>query len=277
MRTTTEAMHWLGLHHPKFKYLLSIGVIEMTPIKYGERHFWDDDFLIKQRERIASHAQELAKKQFASDMELAEKYARMPMQVIADELVVTRARIQQRLARVGISRKDGGASERSEANKKRLAVAMRQNQAERCQKLYGCGLEEFYAIAGVSFPSRRAWIIRRWYRHKVNATRNKIPWLLTLPQYVILLGDKQIALHATGMVISRKDKTEPFTVENTTFTTLAKNSAETRYQEARRRAADAVKLHDGGMPPSEIAVKFGVSVHSVKAWIYKAQNTLMAT
>jgi hypothetical protein len=136
---------------------------------------------------------------------------------IGREHGLTRERVRQILAAAGVKPQQGGRHIRKACNvQARIdAAAVRRNL--RITKRYGCTAEQYDTIMrGQTFCDDS--MAGRYLRQRCNAAKNGIEFLLTLPQWhsawVKSGKTNKIGLRRGMYVLSRKDKSGPYSIDN---------------------------------------------------------------
>ena len=144
---------------------------------------------------------------------------------IAVILGVSRARVQQILAKDGIGRKDGGSFVRSEKRKERKREAL----DKRYQKIYGCNYSEWADIQQEHKNYRQSPAYS--YRNHKNVARiRKIEFKLTLPEWWKIWKESgkfnKRGRQNTQYAMSRLGDEGPYSVDNVKIVTTEENRNE---------------------------------------------------
>ena len=143
---------------------------------------------------------------------------------------ISRERVRQVLAVLGVTGKDGAASKRAQKRRDEIEKHREAKKDNHCQRVYGCTRKEFVSITGNTRSSNESSkIVKMYAMHRSNAKRLGIPWEMNLVDYNNIVGDRlnHIGLKKNGLVLSRKDKTKGYTRDNCQLLTLSENSRRT--------------------------------------------------
>lgn len=161
-------------------------------------------------------------------------YKNHTLQEIGDMEGISRERVRQVMAVLGVSAEDGIAYKRRQKRRKEREKEKQKKKDRQCKRSYGCTWEEFSKITGNDEGiSRDSRIVQMYHTHKRNAQRRHIKWELSLPEYYEIIAPHldNFGLRKSGLVLSRQDKRKGFTKNNTKLMTLSENSALTREQD----------------------------------------------
>src|SRR6185369_7519596 len=113
---------------------------------------------------------------------IADRYRKgNTLEQIGSEYGVSRERIRQIVAKLGVKSEDGGAAMRSFA---KVAHKPKNNKSElRCLNSYGCSLEVLLSINGGLKVSAKGAPAHRYLRQKTTARHRGIGFDLTLPEW----------------------------------------------------------------------------------------------
>lgn len=218
------------------------------------------------------------------DESMAQRYATedITMTELAVENGLTRERVRQILGGQGLKRANGFKALSRGARKEAKIAA---NRDRHCQYRYGCDFATVKRITGRErmFGLRSHPLLKKYDDHKGNANRHGIPWQLTLPQYASIIGDNLLRMNLSkaGLVLSRKDKSGPFSQENCELSTLSANSfASGGYEKAKQkqivdsRAAieQTVALRKSGLSNANIGAVLKCCIATVQARISRAKR-----
>lgn len=198
---------------------------------------------------------------------------------------ITRERVRQLLGKAGLTAADGF---------KRVSrsvwadLKVREEREARCLRRFGCDWATVQKITGRaryntigSHP-----LVQKWSAHKANASRVMVPWKLTLAEYAEIVGPHMhhLGLGKNCLVLTRKDKTAPYTFENAALKTLAQSSKDTAgFEIARgvvavRRArktleivARVVEMKKAGATLQDMSADVSRSVASISQYLRRAK------
>lgn len=140
---------------------------------------------------------------------------------------VSRQCVQQMLKRLGINRRDGGQSVRSNERKGRRAASLKSARDARTRHRYGCNYaeaREANARIGLSNKSGIAW---RYIEHKRNAKFRGIEFAMGLLEW-IAVWESSGHFHERGRtrsayVMARRRDSGPYAPWNVYITTSVQN------------------------------------------------------
>ena len=161
----------------------------------------------------------------------------MTYQEIGDEYGLSRERVRQILSAEGITREQGGLSQRTVKKHEKISAALETKTQKRVQKNYGCTFEEYTEInQGMSFYESPI----NWYRTKRrNSKDQNIKWELSLPDWWKIWMDSgkwdKRGRSKLEYVMTRRDLTKPFTKDNTIICTLQASTMMVRNHEKKQR------------------------------------------
>jgi len=155
---------------------------------------------------------------------------------------VSRQRIQQLLARYGITRLDGGQRHRWPL---RLAAAMDKRAArhERCMAKWGISLAEHKAITakyGKTHESRSPFC--KFIQQRKNARQRNIEWRITFREWWTIWQDSgrwEQRGRGQGYCMARKLDQGPYAPENVYICTIGENFSDSYLVDHPRRKASA--------------------------------------
>jgi DNA-binding CsgD family transcriptional regulator len=244
----------------------------------GKARFWDEQGIlqaitaVEEYRKIRAEQREAAKNERIERAKaLAENYKQgMTLEEIGIQERMTRERVRQLISSIGIKKEDGGSHKRAARNSVARAIDNRARAEKRCFHVYGCSLEEFFALTRTNQLKRHAnnRLIQLYWHHRGTAQRQHTEWKFTLPQYAALLNGREhlFKRERNSLVLGRKDKNGPFSPENCEILTLAQNSFYTgglKSAARKNRALYAKRLFDDGKTIGEIAKKMDVSKATV--------------
>lgn len=155
------------------------------------------------------------------------------LQEIGDLYQITRERVRQILHKRGISAKEGGAHLKAFINavglqdeyRKKIEIKERWSMDK-----FGCSLAEYKSYGDWKKPKTPAGI---FYQQRSNATRRKIGWELSLPQWWRLWQESgRWPERGRGKyVMARFADTGPYSEENIQIITQSDNSKECRFMD----------------------------------------------
>lgn len=157
------------------------------------------------------------------------------LQEIGEEFGVTRERIRQLLAKVGVAAVDGGAAVRAMkvfAAQADLMMKKRASRRERLEAEFGCDHETILRLGGgvtpyVAHRNRNGSPAARFVEQRNNSKKRGIEWRMTLWQWWMVWDESgKWPLRGrtrNAYVMARLGDTGPYSVENVYITTLADN------------------------------------------------------
>jgi hypothetical protein len=221
------------------------------------------------------------------DAKIVERFTHEPITMadIAFEHQLTRERVRQILKRHGLTRANGYKALSKEFIKRRQKV---ERLNRHCRYSYGCDFDTLRSITGLTDKTsivglRNHPLLKMWWHHRCHAIRMQIDWKFDLPGYAALVEPQlaEIGLRRRGLVLGRKDKSGPYSVENCHLVTLAQNSYDTHGVDAAhaaqiersRRVTEAVaELKKLGMSNQQIADQLGKCKGTVDGHIFRAKK-----
>lgn len=210
-------------------------------------------------------------------------YESMTLTEIAVAEGITRERVRQIMALIGITRKDGWRYKLSLSKSAAAEARAVRDRNERCLRIYGCSWSEYCATSGYTryvgvqkYPHKGTGLIYCYHQHRDNAHRLGIPWTISLPEFSVIIGDRIKYIGRGKLHFARKDKTKPFTADNCELISNSENSSETRKQ-ARARGMQEIlhiveRMNAAGMSCADISRTVGRSPHTIRQQLYRIGN-----
>lgn len=150
------------------------------------------------------------------------------LQQIGDRYGITRERVRQLLALVGLRGKDGGKSIVSAANAARRESAFRARRDARTMARFGCDYDTFVRLnEGVTRRQQKGSLANAFRNQERTAAYRGIGWEITFPEWVKVWQDSgHINERGQGKdryCMARKGDVGPYKVGNVYITTCADN------------------------------------------------------
>jgi len=150
---------------------------------------------------------------------------------------ITRERVRQLLAEIGVTGKDGGARVVAAANEARRAAQSVARRNARCIAALGCDHATAVTLNGDVCFYRPGSLTLAFIRQRQNARNRGIGWSLTFPEW-FSIWEKSGHLAERGVgrdkfCMARKGDVGPYAAENVYITTIAENGRD--YQMKRNR------------------------------------------
>lgn len=210
----------------------------------------------------------------------------MTLEQIGAREGITRERVRQLLLKKEIN---GTHSPRRHklSISARLAQQRVESREKRFQKHFGCSYSEALAAVGCSnlhmFSEKQNGILRLWWSHKRHAQREFVGWEISLTDYAAIIGDraKQFRLKRDGLVLTRRDRSLPYTKDNIEVLTLAELSKKTngfarahdRHSRLRlERAKKALEMYDSGQTIPQISESLKKSAMTISCYLDLARR-----
>ena len=160
------------------------------------------------------------------------------LQEIGDVYGVSRERIRQILARVGVTSKDGGSYARSLTKKEAKEQRRQANRDGRALLYYGCNYNELLRLND-GVPVRIGQSKAGRFRNQKNCARNRnIRWMLTFPQWLSIWEESgkwsERGKGRDGYCMARVGDKGAYRVGNVYITTCADNVVDYQAELKRR-------------------------------------------
>lgn len=277
MKTTKEVAAILGISTSYFNVLLKAGVVAYPAEKFGPSYVWRDADI----EAARAVVQKPQRQRLSRAARLADQYINnpVPLEYLAAQEGVTRERIRQLLAEVGVSGKDSALRNQANSLSAMQAQILIQKREARCQKNYGCDLATFYRITGLKRFGRDGLLIKKFWEHKNYAQRTRIPWELTLEQYATVVAPRILEI-GKSLYFARIEASKGFVEGNVHLIGAVDHghkvngvaiAVERQKQQTAEKARQAKAMFDSGISEREIAETLGVSKARVSNYLQIAR------
>lgn len=287
--SVAQAAPLIGKSKPTIYKLVKMGVIKTSAENHlGNPQFTAADIDEAKRAIVEYKRGDLLRRSERLAARYTSEEAPTMARIGADE-GLTRERVRQILALSGVNASHSGRRKRAVSRSAEQEAAKVARQDARCFESYGCDWPTVANLTGaMRYPGvRHHPLLKAWWHHKTTAQRQYAEWQISLPQYAELVGPhlEKISRTKDGLVLSRKDKAGPFSVDNCQILTLSENSRRTngfanaheRQKEKHEQAIrKCIELRASGLSNAEIAKVIRRSIATVAANFAIAKNLGMA-
>jgi len=207
----------------------------------------------------------------------AEMYKSLTLEEIAAKEGITRERVRQLIAEIGVTAIDGYTRKRALSKSAACAVERVVQREAKCKRMYGCSWEDYKNLTGSNrLLAANSKLSKLFIFHRNNARQLNREWSITLPEYAKIVTPhiNDVGLKRNSMVFTRKDSTLPFTFDNCHVVTLGQSSRDARgFEKARKRIVEqAVALYAAGMSTKQIGVKLNRCEGSITKYLAINKN-----
>lgn len=257
------------------------------PQKVGNVLVWNEEDISAAKNALNGWTHKLQARRIERAKRLAKLYVEqaIPLEAIGAQEGITRERVRQLIASVGVGVKDSGLRRYFDEQKRIRAASALEHKEARCQKVYGCNLATFYRLSGALEFGRRGALVKKFWEHKINAERVRSLWEITLEQYAEIVGPHMEELGRGKKLLRRIDARQDFTPSNVEVITAQEHGkkvngfavAHARSIEKHKvliaeRIKTAKQLYNSGLSRAEIARRMEVSAATISNYLARARR-----